>query len=263
MREKIRKTIQTFTASYAARTEIQTQWEEPLVGFASANDPLFEKLKEVVSPTHAVPSDILPDAKTVIVYFFPFPKLLSRSNIKDRVASNQWAVAYVETNELIRQVSNQVQEVLATEKATSALIPATHNFSKEKLMSDWSHRHIGYIAGLGDFGLNNMLITEKGCCGRIGSLITSAEIQPDSRLDRPSCLYKYDGSCKKCVTRCVNQALFEDRFERFKCYEWLLENVKNYDSLGFAEVCGKCLVATPCAHNDPVRKKQSAQRERG
>lgn len=36
-------------------------------------------------------------------------------------------------------------------------------------MSEWSHRHAAYIAGLGIFGINNMLITNKGCVGRIPS----------------------------------------------------------------------------------------------
>ena len=130
-----------------------------------------------------------------------------------------------------------------------------------KLISDWSHRHIAYIAGVGNFGLNNMLITDKGCCGRIGSFITSAKIAPDIRADVPACLYKYDGSCRKCVQRCVNEALFENSFNRFKCYDMLLENVKELSSIGYADVCGKCLVAVPCSHINPVMKKRQSKEQ--
>jgi hypothetical protein len=44
--------------------------------------------------------------------------------------------------------------------------PATHNFDAKRLISNWSHRHAGYIAGSGKFGLNNMITTERGCCGK-------------------------------------------------------------------------------------------------
>jgi epoxyqueuosine reductase QueG len=43
----------------------------------------------------------------------------------------------------------------------SNVLPATHNFNEETLISDGSHRHVAVIAGLGIFGLNNMLIIKK------------------------------------------------------------------------------------------------------
>jgi hypothetical protein len=43
----------------------------------------------------------------------------------------------------------------------SVILPPTHNFDEKKLISDWSHKHIGFIAGLGKFGLHQMLITKK------------------------------------------------------------------------------------------------------
>ena len=51
----------------------------------------------------------------------------------------------------------------------------------KNLISDWSHRHVAVIAGLGKFGLNNMLITDNGCCGRVGSFITDLKIEPTKR----------------------------------------------------------------------------------
>ena len=255
MKEIVIKKIQDFLKDYQTSQNTATQWGVPIVGFASADDTMFDQLRSVASPTHAVPKDFLADAKTVIAFFIPFPKSLTRTNIKKRNSSVEWGVAYIDTNELIRQLSMYLQEFFNSQGFQSYSIPATHNWDEEKLISDWSHRHIAYIAGIGNFGLNNMLITDKGCCGRIGSFITSAKIEPDIRTDLPACLFKYDGSCKKCVRRCVNEALFEDSFDRFKCYDMLLENVKELSSIGYADVCGKCLVAVPCSHINPVMKK--------
>jgi len=252
--------ITTFVAEYQKKSEIATSWGIPLVGFAEAADPLFDQLKTVVSPTHAAPQDMLATAGTVVCFFLPFPKAVISTNSRERLSSPEWAVSYIETNELIKQLSLHLTEVFADAGETVSTIPATHNWIKEKLISNWSHRHVAFIAGLGRFGLNNMLITESGCCGRIGSFITSAVMEPDARPELESCLYKYDGSCKKCLSKCVNDALFEDSFDRFRCYDQLLKNVDKHKSVGYADVCGKCLAVVPCSHINPVAMKLKAKK---
>jgi len=259
MKEIVIRKIQDFLIDYQTSPHISTRWGVPIVGFASAHDLMFDLLRSVASPTHAAPKDLLADAETVIAFFLPFPKSLTRTNIKNRSSSVAWGVAYIETNELIRQLSMHLLEFFSSRGFQSCSIPAIHNWDEAKLTSDWSHRHIACIAGVGSFGLNNMLITDKGCCGRIGSFITSAKIAPDIRADVPACLFKYDGSCRKCVQRCVNKALFADAFDRFKCYDMLLENVKEFSSIGYADVCGKCLVAVPCSHINPVMIKRQSR----
>ncbi len=260
MKEKITREIEYFVAEYQKKKERGTSWGVPLVGFAEATDPLFERLKTAVSSTHAVPQDLLTSAKTIISFFLPFPKSVTSTNTKERLSSPEWAVSYIATNELIKQLSLHLTEVFADAGEEVVTIPATHNWIKEKLISNWSHRHVAFIAGLGRFGLNNMLITDKGCCGRVGSLITSAVIEPDVRPQVESCLYKYDGSCKKCIRKCVNEALFEDSFDRFRCYDQLLKNVEEHKSVGYADVCGKCLTVVPCSHINPVKMKLSAKK---
>ena len=262
MKNKTIQEIEDFVAKYQEQTEISTGWGVPLVRFAAADDPLFEKLKSTVVSSHAVPADLLPDAQTVISFFLPFSKSVVTSNIKEQLSSPEWAVCYVETNELIKQLSLHMTKFFEASGEKVVTIPATHNWIEDKLVSNWSHRHIAFIAGLGKFGLNNMMITDKGCSGRIGSLITSAVIKPDSRPETETCLYKYDGACKKCVRKCVNDALFQDSFDRFKCYAQLLTNVEKYKDLGYADVCGKCLTAVPCSHTNPVKLKMKAQRRK-
>lgn len=255
MKTTVISTIQEFVAEYQQQDNIASRWGVPLAGFAAADDPLFAELKTAVSPTHTLPGDILADARTVIAFFIPFPKSLTATNVRERMSSKEWAVTYIETNDLIARLSHHLQEFFRTRGAASCTIPATHNWDEERLISNWSHRHVAYIAGLGTFGLNNMLITEAGCCGRVGSLVTTAVISPDPRNDQPACLYKYDQTCRKCVRKCVNEALAEDSFDRFRCYDMLLKNVDRHSDVGYADVCGKCLVAVPCSHTNPVARK--------
>ena len=75
-----------------------TQYRKPLVGFASAQDPLFDQMKEIIGPHHLHPTELLPDAQTVIAFFLPFAKSIITAHRESLQIAREWAVAYVETN---------------------------------------------------------------------------------------------------------------------------------------------------------------------
>lgn len=254
MNNVVEQFIKRFVKNYSQEKSVQTKWKEPLVAYADAEDEMFNDLKSIVSTSHALPKDFLPEAKTVVAYFIPFDDTVVKSNIEGKESSKEWARAYVETNKLILDVNTYIKNELKGLGYNSNIIPATHNFDEEKLISEWSHRHVAFIAGLGSFGLNNMLITEKGCCGRIGSFVTDLKIEPTKRENREYCLYRSMNVCKKCVDRCVNNALKVDGFDRHKCYERCLENTKIHSEIGLSDVCGKCLVDVPCSTKNPFKQ---------
>ncbi|MBN2429752.1 MAG: epoxyqueuosine reductase [Deltaproteobacteria bacterium] len=258
-KETIRTEIQHYLSQYQSSQQVTTRWKTPLVGFASAADPLFLKFKKVVAPTHLLPGDLLPDARTIIAFFMPFQESIVASNLPGRLASPEWAKAYVDTNELIQNLGQHLRRFLENYGHAAYATPATHNFDPKILLSDWSHRHIAFAAGLGRFGLNNMLITEKGCCGRIGSLITTLALKPDTRTDGEACLFKHNGSCRKCLSRCVSGALSSTEFKRHACYDILLENEQKHKAFGTTDVCGKCLVGLPCSNADPVKRMKESR----
>lgn len=253
MNNKIQSMIKEFVKHYSETRKVQTKWEEPLIAYANTMDSMFYNLKSVVGPLHAMPRELLPEGKTVVAYFIPFGKGVVESNITGKESSEIWARAYIETNQLILDLNIFIKEELEKLGYKTEITPATHNFDSKKLISNWSHRHVAFIAGLGTFGINNMLITDKGCCGRIGSFITDLKIEPTKRRDGENCLYKYSGTCKKCVDRCVNDALTVDGFDRHKCYEMCLYNAKQYPDIGLCDVCGKCLVDIPCSLVNPMK----------
>ncbi|GIM27610.1 (Fe-S)-binding protein [Clostridium polyendosporum] len=253
MHNRVDNIIKKFVNRYSISYNIQTKWKQPLVAYANARDNMFLDLKEIISPSHALPQDFLPDAETVITYFIPFDDAIVKSNIEGRECSKLWAVAYIETNQLISDLNIFVKDELKELGYDATNIPATHNFDKKKLISDWSHRHVAVIAGLGKFGLNNMLITDKGCCGRVGSIVTNLKIEPTERNNIEYCLYKHQNICKKCVDRCVNDALKIDYFNRNRCYEMCLYNDKKHPDIGLSDVCGKCLVGVPCSLGNPTK----------
>ena len=55
-------------------------FQSPLIGVASAKDPLFLKLKEAVAPHHISPEEWLPSAQSIISFFLPFTEAITASN---------------------------------------------------------------------------------------------------------------------------------------------------------------------------------------
>lgn len=252
MNKQINEWIQE-TVTHASTTHEAPLWETPLIAVANAEDPLFNDIKKWVQPTHQLPRDLLPGALSIITYFIPFHPTIPKSNRNGRLASLQWGQAYILTNQLIAKINDYLAHMLKEGGYQAAYASATHNFDENTLMSNWSHRHVAYIAGLGNFGLNNMLITEKGCCGRIGTLVTTAPLVPTPRSGKPTCLYRHNGSCSLCVDSCVNGSLMEDGYNRHTCYDILLENADALAAIGLADVCGKCTVTLPCSLVNPVK----------
>lgn len=258
--------IVEFVEQYSICHGTETKWRTPVVGFADANDELYKELKTIISPTHALPSDIIPGAKCVIAFFIPFEKQIVLSNIADEESSREWDYAYIETNQMIGDLTNYLYEKITEKGYQASNLPPTYNYDSELLISDWSHRSSAYIAGIGTFGINNMLITEKGCCGRIGSVVTDWELPADERPEEEYCLYKAKGICGKCIEKCPNNAftIVEGKiiYDRYKCNEQIYDKIVPQWPIGLGDTCGKCMCGIPCSFINPnvsVKRKKGIQ----
>ena len=248
--------IESFVRDEVSRAGTRTRYREPLVGFASADDPRFPQLRAIAEPTHLLPSDLLPGARSVVSFFLPFSREIVRANREDpRGVAQEWALAYLETNELIDHISRGLIATLEKRGVKAATEPATHSYDSDLLTTGWSHKSVAAIAGLGSFGLHHMLITDAGCAGRLGSLVVDAVLKPTSSPTDPHrerCLYFYDQSCTVCVDRCPVDALTETGMDKHRCHERLLLNAAyHFRELGLADVCGKCATG-PCAFQSAV-----------
>jgi epoxyqueuosine reductase QueG len=200
-----------------------------------------------------MPQDLLPGAQSVVSFFIPFHHRVVEPNGRDRMAvAEEWALAYVETNDLIGRVADYLIELLSSYGIRAAAEPATGNFDSDSLTSSWSHKSVAVVAGLGSFGRHQMIITDAGCAGRLGSLVTEAHLHTASPEQRERCLYFYDGSCGACIQRCPVRALSDSRgLNKRRCWARCLEVGKLYRHLGAAQVCGKCATG-PCSLEAPV-----------
>jgi epoxyqueuosine reductase len=230
-----------------------TGYREPLVGFAAADDPRFLELRRVAEPTHMLPHDLLPSARSVVAFFLPFAPWVVEANAAHRTqVAREWAVAYVETNALIDRITSDLIQLLAGHGVRAAAEPATHNFDPISLVSRWSHKSVAVIAGLGSFGLHQMVITDAGCAGRFGSLVLDAELPVRRTEPRERCLYFADGSCLECVARCPVGAIGEGRpLDKQRCNRRLQAIARQHQKVGLADVCGKCAIG-PCSYQSAV-----------
>ncbi|WP_238807744.1 hypothetical protein [Paenibacillus sp. EKM212P] len=104
MRENIAAEMKTYVSEDKGNVceELRSPYyEEPIIQFAAANDPLFEEYKRVVGPDHATPQEAFErsfgtesfDGGTVISVVLPISETIRKANRaqKER-ASREWAL---------------------------------------------------------------------------------------------------------------------------------------------------------------------------
>lgn len=237
--------IEEIIKNAAANPDTETRYREPLVGFASADDPIFDEMKEIIGKHHLHPKEVFPGAKTVVSFFLPFEEKLVELNRKSSGPVKEWIQAKGETDRLIAKINEKLAAGLAGEGIDAVVPEAAFDYAKSGFAVAWSHKSAAYAAGLGTFGVHHMLITKSGCAGRFGTLLISAEIPSTLRPSEEFCRFKKGGICLVCVDRCPSGALRAGGLDKEKC----LKQVREYGS-AFPELkqtgCGKCATG-PCA----------------
>ena len=242
---ELKTKIESIIKAAAANSSTETRYREPLVGFASADDPIFNEMKEVIGPHQMHPKEIFPEAKTVVSFFLPFDKELVKLNWRSPNPVKEWIQAKGETDRLIGEINEKLKAELA-KVGVSAVVPEIiFDYKNKGFDVAWSHKSAAYAAGLGTFGVHHMLITKAGCAGRFGTLLISSEIPPAPRPKEELCRYKKGEKCLVCVDRCPAGALNARGLDKEKCFKLLQENAKAFPEINQL-ACGKCATG-PCA----------------
>ncbi len=238
----------------------------PIVGYASADDELFNKYKseyEIMYNQFMMPKEWLDSAKTVISIFFPYTSEVKKSNsIDKKMPSKEWLHGRYEGQKIINNCCKYIVSKLISE-GYSAVSPTiddrlnavigTHlenqnDLDNTKYNSNWSERHIAFIAGLGTFGLSKGLITAKGVAGRFASIITNYEHDTTKRAYKG--IYENCTMCGECIAKCPVKAItFEGGKDHTKCSRLVDYTLTRYNP---RYACGKCQVGVPCESNTPI-----------
>jgi len=213
----------------------QPIFEAPLIGVADGDDPLFERFREVVSPRHILPRDLLrrhsPRSTdltkvAVVVWALPFSSRIRQSNRCQDWPSRLYSLARNNGGALNYVLRHRLTLILKESgwAAVAPLLEAEYDAfrsSRHTFTSSWSERHVAYAAGLGQFGLSGCLITSLGVNVRIGSLVTNLPLEPTPRpyrTHRAPCLELGGKGCGACIERCPVGAISKDGLDKSKCY---------------------------------------------
>jgi len=242
---ELKNKIENIIKKAAVNPGTETRYREPLIGYASASDSIFDEMKKIIGPHHLHPKEIFPEAKTVVSFFLPFEKELVRLNWRSSEPVKEWILAKGETDLLIGEISEKLTAELAKDGIEAFVPSIVFDYKNKGFDITWSHKSAAYAAGLGTFGVHQMRITKARCAGRFGTILISAKIPPTPRPTEEFCRYKKGEKCLVCVNRCPAGAVTIKGLDREKCFRLLQENEKAFPELN-QHACGKC-ATRPCS----------------
>ncbi len=241
---KITNFVETSPLNKVDEIGLKKIYDQPLVGIADANDAMFVQLKslDVIGPNHYLPTEWLTGAKTVISYFLPLSEEVRGANSKNGLPAIEWVHGQTQGETLNDELRAFIVDLLRKNGASAVAPGLDPRFSLVDLQSNWSERHVAYIAGLGTFGLSRSLITKKGCAGRYGSVVTEEKMEPTPRAYTVLC--DYCTTCGECIARCPSGAIAWEGKDIPTCATYFGEVLSPVFDPRFG--CGKCQTAVPC-----------------
>jgi epoxyqueuosine reductase QueG len=278
--ERITGIIKSFIASPENTLEKwgdEPAWAEPIVGFSSGADPLYEFYKRDIGPFYVSPLEFIGHAYpgeefsaeelTVISWILPQTEATKRDHRKEtHFPSERWARSRIMGENANVKLRTHVVDRLREEgvKAVAPMLsPLWRRETSPKYgyASTWSERHAAYAAGLGTFGLSDGLITPVGKAMRAGSVVANLYIEPSPRpyTDHHAyCLFYSEGTCGKCMERCPIGAITPEGHDKNLCsrYENMTHSYvpRHYGFDGYG--CGFCQTGVPCESGIPKSMKK-------
>ncbi|WXG41766.1 MAG: hypothetical protein WED07_13550 [Candidatus Freyarchaeum deiterrae] len=171
--------------------------------------------------------EIMPDAKALVVIALEhFGPVLDSENLQ---------IMQYNVNQLYHEIDRILYGLakLLTRKGLKAVsipafLPVEMSRETSGLKGEVSLRHAAQCAGLGEIGLNRLVITpEYGPRVRLGALITNADLTPDDPFKEKMCKRE---KCAACVKACpVGAISTQGEVNVFKC----APNILKYFIPGF------------------------------
>ncbi len=186
-------------------------------------------------------------------FFLGFSESVRKSNRIGQLPSTEWLYGRIEGQAFINTFTKLMVKEINT-LGMKATAPCVHPQYKEiNRRSNWSERQVGFICGLGTFGLSKSLITDIGSAGRLTSIITNVSQHPSQRKYSDiyeNYLWHMNKECGICMVKCPAHAILEDgEKDKTLCKAYLDEMKAKYHS---RYGCGKCQAGMRCESKNPI-----------
>ncbi len=211
----------------------------PLLGFAPADawdDPPFEPWV----PEEFRPRAIYPGVRTVVV--IGMPVFLPVIETSPSIAYHE---LYRTVNTLLDGNAYRIASLLNSRGFPSIPVPrdgyGSISILRKRPLAFFSHRHAAYLAGLGTFGVSNMLLTPGfGPRVRFASIFTAAEIPPGKRMEEELCI-----RCMRCRDICPVHALGSEDYPADLTDKGACAARSDELTRRFVSPCGFCIKVCP------------------
>ncbi|MBM3251488.1 MAG: epoxyqueuosine reductase [Candidatus Omnitrophica bacterium] len=145
---------------------------------------------------------------------------------------------YRALNNFLDQLALRLSNFIQNEGFYALSIPASQIVDWQKQSAHLSHKKIGYLAGLGWIGRNNLLVNDKlGSQFRLVTILTDMDLEADKPTQKDC------GDCQLCIEVCPVNSIKQNKedFDHLKCFEKLKEFQKQH--IVDQYICGICVKA--------------------
>ncbi len=210
------------------------------IGFADtglwSSDPLVSSR----IPTKNRPCSVMQGSRTAIVLGIPIPYATLAT-----APSIAYSQMYKNVNAMLDIAAHRVAMELMAMDYQAMPIPRDGYHGIDGLRDSpsafFSHRHAAYLAGMGTFGTNNVIITPRnGPRIRWVTVLTDAVIEGDGPMKREVCI-----RCGRCVKACPQNALSMGSYpDAITDKTGCIDRAEMLARKGISP-CGLCLAACP------------------
>lgn len=219
----------------------------PVMGIASTDMWDTDPVVSANVPPERRPRSIMPEAGSAIVIGVPIQETVIMT-----APSIYYRELYKITNTILDDSGQRIVMALEMMGHKAAFIPRDGYHGMKGLLKDptsfFSHKHSAYLAGLGTFGVNNTILTERyGPRIRFTTILTDADLPSGRPMEKQLCI-----KCMKCRDICPVKAIGNDIYPASKIDKAACtRNSEQLNSRGISP-CGRCIAVCPVGKDHMV-----------
>ena len=223
-----------------------------LVGFAPV-----ERME--AAPIGHRPRDLLKSAKTVIVIGQWYISELIENLPITRPVYTRYMITIREACDYL---TYRMSIFLQKQGYKAFPIPNGDPYDLPKLMGLISLKHAAVAAGLGNFGLSNLVLSPQyGARLRFGAIITDVQLEPDPFCDQDICSQYLPICQRSCITKCPSKAIPDNErpdetilhggvaINKLACNQYQDYTLGKFGRDGYSYRCGLCYSNCPAVRS--------------